>query len=87
VRLCSEWINLSDPSGKTHQIQREIKLRQGTDGQYYVDRGIHADYRLLISVLFVMAVIAFGLVVKWYLVSRYRLRLESAVIHEASLNH
>ena len=87
VRLCSEWINLSDPSGKTHQIQREIKLRQGPDGQYYVDRGIHADYRLLISVLFVVAVIAFGLVVKWYLVIRYRLRLESTASHGASLVH
>lgn len=78
VRLCSEWINLSDPSGTTHQIQREIKLRQGPDGQYYVDQGIHADYRLLILVMFVMVVIASGLVAKWYLVSRYRLRLESA---------
>jgi len=87
VRLCSEWINLSDPSGKTHQIQQEIKLRQGPDGQYYVDRGIHADYRLLILMLFVVVVIALGLVVKWYLVSRYRLRLESAVTHEASLHH
>ena len=28
VRLCSEWINLSDQSGKTHQIQPGIKLRQ-----------------------------------------------------------
>jgi hypothetical protein len=87
VRLCSEWINLADPSGKTHQIQREIKLRQGPDGQYYVDRGIHADYRLLVLLLFVVAVIAFGLVVKWYLVSRYRLRLESAAGHGASLVH
>ena len=87
VRLCSEWINLSDPSGETHQIQREIKLRHGSDGQYYVDRGTHADYRLLILVLFVVAVIAFGLVVKWYLVSRYRLRLESAAGHGASLVH
>lgn len=87
VRLCSEWINLADPSGKTHQIQREIKLKQGPDGLYYVDRGIHADYRLLISVMFVVAVIAFGLVVKWYLVSRYRLRLESAASREASLVH
>ena len=87
VRLCSEWINLSDPSGKTHQIQREIKLRQGSDGQYYVDQGIHADYRLLISVLFVVAVIAFGLAAKWYLVGRYRLRLESAAGHGASLIH
>lgn len=78
VRLCSEWINLSDPSGKIHQIQREIKLRQGPDGRYYVDPGIHADYRLLILVMFVVVVIASGLVAKWYLVSRYRLRLESA---------
>ena len=87
VPLCSEWINLSDPSGRTHQIQREIKFRQGSGGQYYVDRGIHADYRLFILVLFVVAVIAFGLVAKWYLVSRYRLRLESAAGHGASLVH
>jgi len=87
VSLCSEWINLSDPSGKTHQIQQEIKLRHGPDGQYYLDRGGHADYRLLILVLVVVAVIAFGLVAKWYLVGRYRLRLESAAGHGASLIH
>jgi len=87
VRLCSEWINLSDQSGKTHQIQREIKLRHGPDGQYYVDQRGHADYRLLILVLVVVAIIAFGLVAKWYLVGRYRLRLESAAGHGASLFH
>lgn len=87
VRLCSEWINLSDRSGKTHQIQPEIKLRHGPDGQYYMDRGVYADYRLLILVLVVVAVIAFGLVAKWYLVGRYRLRLESAAGHGASLVH
>ena len=87
VRLCSEWINLSDQSGKTHQIQPGIKLRHGPDGQYYVDRGVHADYRLLILVLVVVAVIAFGLVAKWYLVGRYRLRLESSAGHGASLVH
>jgi hypothetical protein len=87
VRLCSEWINLSDPSGKTHQLQREIKFRQGSDGQYYIDRGGQADYRLLISVLAVVAVIAFGLVAKWYLVGWYRLRLESASGHGATLVH
>ena len=87
VRLCSEWINLSDPSGKTHQIQREIKLRHGQDGQYYVDRGGHADYRLLVLVLVVIAVIASGVVAKWYLVGRYRLRLESAAGHGRSLVH
>ena len=87
VRLCSEWINLSDKSGKTHQIQPEIKLRHGPDGQYYVDRGAQADYRLLILVLIVVAVIALGLVAKWYPVGRYRLRLESAAGQGAPLVH
>lgn len=88
IRICSEWINLSDPSGKTHQLQREIKFREGPDGgKYYVDQGEHADYRLLILVLVVVAIIALGLVAKWYLVSRYRLRLESAASHGTSLVH
>ncbi|MDP1854016.1 MAG: hypothetical protein Q8L26_07460 [Candidatus Omnitrophota bacterium] len=87
VPFCSEWIQLSDPSGKTHQIQQEIILRHGPDGQYYVDRGGHADYRLLILMLFVVVVIACGLVAKWYLVSRYRQRLESIVGHGAALVH
>ena len=88
IRICSEWINLSDPSGKTHQLQREVKFREGPEGgQYYVDQGEHADYRLLILVLAVVAVIAFGLVVKWYLVSRYQLRLESSAGHGTSLVH
>lgn len=78
MRLCSEWINLSDPSGKTHQIQGNLKVSQGADGQYYVDRGIQADYRLLGVALFVVAVIVIGIVVKRYLVSRYRLHLETA---------
>ncbi len=87
VRLCSEWINLSDKSGKTHQLQQGITLRHGPDGQYYVDRGTQADYRLLIVVLVVMAVIAFGLLAKWYLVGWYRLHLESDAGHRASIVH
>jgi hypothetical protein len=87
VRLCTEWINLSDKSGKTHQIQPEITLRYGPDGQYYMDRGVQADYRLLFLVLILVAVIAFGLVVKWYLVGRYRLHLESAAGHGATAIH
>lgn len=77
MRLCSEWINLSDPSGKPHQLQGELKVRQGADGQYYVDRGIRADYRLLGVALYVVVVIVMGIVVKRYLVRRYQLRLET----------
>ena len=87
IRLCSEWINLADPTGKTHHIQQDTKLTQGPDGHYYVDRSIQADYRLLMLVLFVIAVIVCGLAAKWYLVSRYRLHLEMAAAHRASLVH
>jgi len=78
MRLCSEWINLSDPSGKPHQLQGELKVRQGADGQFYVDHGIRADYRLLGVALFVVVVIVMGIAVKRYLVRRYRLHLETA---------
>ena len=78
MRLCSEWINLSDPSGKPHQLQGELKVRQGADGQFYVDHGIRADFRLLGVALFVVVVIVMGIVVKRYLVRRYRLHLETA---------
>ena len=77
VRLCSEWLNLSDPSGKPHYLQPDTKLKKGLDGQYYVDQGIQADYRLLTLMLFVIAIIIGGVRAKWFLVNRYRLRLES----------
>jgi hypothetical protein len=76
VRLCNEWINLSDPSGETHQFQREIKIVQGADGRLYFDHGARVDYRLFLLVAFVAAVIAFGVILQRYLVARYRLRLE-----------
>lgn len=87
VRLCSEWLILSDPSGKTHYLQPDTKLKKGLDGQYYVDQGIQADYRLLMLILFVTVIIAGGVRAKWFLVNRYRLRLESADGRRASPAH
>ena len=87
VRLCSEWLNLSDPSGTTHYLQPDTKLKKGLDGQYYVDQGIQADYRLLMLMLFVTAVIIGGVRAKWFLVNRYRLRLESTDGQRASPVH
>jgi hypothetical protein len=87
IRVCSEWLNLSDPSGKTHSLQPDTKLKKGPDGQYYVDQGVQADYRLLMLILFVMVTIVGGVRAKWFLVSRYRLRLESADGRRASPVH
>ncbi|GKS65315.1 hypothetical protein YTPLAS72_26190 [Nitrospira sp.] len=87
VQLCSEWLNLSDPSGTPHSLSPDTKLKQGLDGHYYVDQGIQADYRLLVLMLFVAAIIIGGVRVKWFLVSRYRLHLESADGRRASTAH
>jgi hypothetical protein len=78
VRLCSEWINLADPTGKAHLLDKETRVRQGADGRYYVDPGIRADYRLIGYVGFVGAVIVSGMLARRYLVSRYRGQLETA---------
>jgi len=87
VRLCSEWLILSDPSGKPHYLQPDTKLKKGLDGQYYVDQGIQADYRLLMLILFVTVIIVGGVRAKWFLVNRYRLRLESTEGRRASPVH
>ncbi len=77
VRLCSEWLNLSDPSGQTHYLRPDTKLKKASDGHYYVDEDIQADYRLLVLILFVAAIIIGGVRAKWFLVNRYRFRLET----------
>jgi hypothetical protein len=87
VRLCSEWLNLSDPSGKPHYLHPDMKLKKGLDGQYYVEQGVQADYRLLLLMLFVTAIIIGCVRAKWFLVNRYRLRLESSNGRGASSAH
>lgn len=87
VRLCSEWINLSDPTGKPHMLDKDTKVKQGADGRYYVDTAVRADYRLMAFVGFVGAVIVSGVVIRRYLVNRYRLRLDLAAHRHATGMH
>lgn len=77
VQLCSEWLNLSDPSGQPHSLSPDTKLKKAPDGHYYVDQAVQADYRLLMLMVFVAAIIVGGVKTKWLLVSRYRLHLKS----------
>jgi len=87
VRLCSEWINLADPSGKPHQLAKDIAVRQGPDGQYYFDQGIRADFRLFGLGLFVGSILLFGWWMRRYLVGRYRLQLDLAALRNSSGLH
>jgi hypothetical protein len=87
VRLCSEWIRLADPSGKPHHLTKDISVRRGADGQYYVDRGVRSDFRLLALALFVGVVLLLGMWARRRLVSRYRLQLDPAASRTASDLH
>ncbi len=78
VRLCSEWITLADPTGRSHLLDKEMRVRQDADGRYYVDPSVRADFRLVAYVGFVGLVLIAGMVARWYLVNRYRLQLEAA---------
>jgi hypothetical protein len=87
LRVCSEWIKLADPSGKPHQLGKDIAVRRGPDGQYYLDAGVRSDFRLLALALFVVAVLLFGMFARRYLVNRYRLQLDPAGSQGASGLH
>jgi hypothetical protein len=75
VRVCSEWINLSDPSGETHKFQRDTPVVKGADGHFYFDRALRADYRFFIFAGFVAVVVVSGIAAKRYLIARYRAKL------------
>lgn len=75
VKLCNEWINLSDPSGDVHTFKPDTKVVQGGDGKLYFDHGAMVDYRFFLLTGFVAAVILAGVMLKRYLIARYRIRL------------
>lgn len=85
IRLCSEWINLSDPTGKPHTLDKDTTVKRGADGRYYLDQGVRADFRLMGFVTFVAAVIVSGVLVRRRLVNRYRLQLEAAANRQSTL--
>ncbi len=74
VRLCKEWINLSDPSGKVHQNQKDMVIVKGTDGKVYAREGA-GDGRLVAFVVFLVVIVAGGVWLQRYLIARYRARL------------
>jgi hypothetical protein len=84
VRLCSEWIKLADPSGKPHHLAKNLAVRRGSDGKYYVDPGVRSDFRLLGLAVFVGVVLLLGMWARRYLVTRYRLQLDPAASRSAS---
>lgn len=75
VRICDEWIDLTDPSGQTHTLARETEVVQGANGRLYLEHGPLVDYRLFLLGTFTIGVIASGAILERYLIARYRMRL------------
>jgi hypothetical protein len=76
IRLCSEWINFSDPT-RTHTFHPDTKVIQDAKGALYFDHGPQVDYRLFVYLGFAIVIVICGIIVNRYLIARYRIRLES----------
>ena len=77
VRLCQEWINLGDPSGKVYRNQQDMVIVKGADGKVYAKEGA-GDGRLVALVVFLVALVAGGMWLQRRLIARYRSRLSAA---------
>jgi len=77
MQLCTEWLELSDPSGHTHHIREGIGLAMGADGQLYYQARQEENFRLIALLMFVIVVIGSGMWAKRFLISWYQLQLQS----------
>ncbi|UCE63407.1 MAG: hypothetical protein JSU59_11180 [Nitrospirota bacterium] len=77
IQLCTEWLELSDPSGNTHHIREGIGLVMGADGQLYYQARQGENFRLIALLMFVIVVIGSGMWAKRFLISWYQLQLQS----------
>lgn len=75
IRVCSEWLDTTDPTGQVHTLRPDEPLAMGDDGNLYYERVRQTDYRLLGLLVFSVAVIVSGACLKRLLVRWYRTRL------------
>lgn len=78
VRLCYEWINLSDPTGNTHTFQEDTDIVLGADGKLHYEHGERVDSRLFVLLAFAGTVLALGMALSKFVIARYRLRQETS---------
>ena len=77
VKVCSEWLDVSDPSGNTHTLRQDAALAMAADGHLYYKGQREEDFRLLGLVVFIIAVVGLGVWVKHYLIAKYQIRLHA----------
>lgn len=73
VRLCTEWIDLSDLSGETHRVVlKRLEVIKGSDGQIraYLRRGI--NFQLVAVSVFLVFIIVGGRWAQQLLIHRHK---------------
>ena len=75
VRVCSEWLDTTDPTGRIHTLQPGEPLAMSDDGNLYYENARNADNSVLGLLLFCVAVICLGMWTKRVLLTWYETRL------------
>ncbi|GJL65906.1 MAG: hypothetical protein NPIRA05_08770 [Nitrospirales bacterium] len=71
MKVCTEWLDLADPSGNTHTIREGQALTVGVNGALHYQEQRNEDYRLIGLVLFVILVMGSGMWAKQYVIAQY----------------
>ena len=77
MRLCKEWLNLGDATGRVHMFNQDLQVVKGADGKVYAKEGA-GDGRLIAVVITVVLLVAGGMWLQRHLIARYRARLAAA---------
>ncbi len=81
IQVCSEWLDVTDPTGQVHSLREGEPLAMSVAGNLYYENAGDADHRLLGLLLFTGAVIYLGMWAKRRLLTWYETRLRK---HEPS---
>jgi len=75
IRVCSEWLDTTDPTGQVHQLRKNEPLAMGSDGNLYYQNARKAQHQLLGLLAFTIVVIFSGMRLKRFLIKWYQLRV------------
>ncbi|MDE0144246.1 MAG: hypothetical protein OXI53_00560 [Nitrospira sp.] len=75
IRVCSEWLDTTDPTGRVHTLRVGEPLAMSDDGNLYYENARNADHWVLGLLLFAVGVIYLGMRTKRVLLTWYETHL------------
>lgn len=76
VRVCSEWLDVTDPTGQVHSLRPGEPLAVDGEGNLYYENARKAEPLLLGLMIFAAVVICLGTWSKRCLLTWYEMRLQ-----------